>query len=754
MQCEKSKTTIFTRYKFYDTIYVKNVKGECLMKKFLALVLTVVSLLQCSCAVTPREIISSDDVVKTAVESTQSKEFTAVEYAYIRHGSSGGNNWADMNWHDILELRQLSKENIILKDGYANNHVTRHALFKFDLNGLVQEEIGFAEFIVNFSSIERDGIHFDFYLADNSWSESTVTWNTQPRKLNDTPVIKNATFETLSKVDATKFVKDMLSQGQTSFTLIMVQIEGTTAETRIRADISLPTIKIYSDSVAFDESYVKQLVPNDAENKAIWDRAKQMYDEWYPRYIALKNRDDLDAELIVPNESEYTKTVMTPGSSPSGTMKPQNTRTYEDLADFTSHEVKLDKFGGIMDNEMRQKSTGFFYTKKIDGRWWAIDPLGYPCYIIGINGITPIFQRSPKQTAAFEQKFGGNAERWAIATVNHLRNDLGFNAQTGSDASAKNVEPKLPTFMALGIMSNYATSKVINASIGGRTRLSENNTLPVFDPDFESFTDTRVASLVTPDDPYLIGYTSDNELAIEEHMLMDYLTIDPTKEVNYYSYACAWYWFTQMTGKENPTNTDITNELSDIFRGFVWDRYYYVVSTALKKHDPNHMFAGTRYLNEVKESGWILRVSGEYLDMITINWYGAWEPQAEYVYDFARYADAPFFVSEFYAKSSDTEDNLACTSGGGFFVKTQEDRGLFYQNYTLRLLEAKNCVGWLWFQYADNDPTGNPTDVSSIDANKGIVSNTHKEYTELTERMTKINKNSYMLIDYFDSKYN
>ena len=723
------------------------------MKRTIVLILAVLMLLQCSCAVIPEKILSSDDVVKTAAESPQSKEFTAVDYAYIRHGSSGGNNWADMNWHDILALRQLNKENIILKDGYANNHVTRHALFKFDLKGLTQDDVGLAELVVNFADIESDGVRFDFYLADSSWDESTVTWNTQPKKLNNTPIIKEAVFESLTKVDATKFVKDMLSQGQTSFTLIMVQVDTTIRETKIRADISLPAIRIYSNGAAFEGSYIKQLVPDAAKNQAIWDRAKQMYDEWYPRYIALKDRGDLDAELIVSDESEYTKTVMTPGSSPSGTMKPQNTRTYDALTDFASHEVELDKFGGITDNKMRQEATGFFYTKKIGDRWWTIDPLGYPCYLIGLNGITPSFQRSPKQQAAFEKNFGGDYDRWAISTVTHVRNDLGFNAQTGSHESATRVETKLPTFMALSIMSRYATSKGINAGIGGRTRLSENNTLPVFDPDFESFTDTRVASLVTPDDPYLIGYTSDNELAIEDHMLVDYLTIDPTKEVNYYSYACAWYWLTQVTGKENPTNDDITDELSDLFRGFIWDRYYYVVSTALEKHDRNHMFAGTRYLNEVKESEWILRVSGEYLDMITINWYGAWEPQAEYVYAFARYADAPFFVSEFYAKSSDTEDNLACTSGGGFFVKTQEDRGLFYQNYTLRLLEAKNCVGWLWFQYADNDPTGNPTDVSSIDANKGIVSNTHKEYTELTDRMTEINKNSYMLIDYFDSKH-
>ena len=718
------------------------------MKKILAIVLLIVMLLS-SVQIFVYSKDSENDIVSA---DGKAKYFYTTEYAYIRHGSSGGNNWGDMNWHDILSLRQLNEKNIILKDGYANNHVTRHGLFKFDISGLSEADVGFAELYIKFSSIENDNVRFDFYLADNDWNESTVTWNTAPEKLNSTPVIKDAVFGTLTKVDATEFIKDLILQGKTEFTLVMVQADTTKSETKIRADINLPCFRISPENTSVQGSYVKQLVSDEAINKEIWDRAKQMYDEWYERYIVLKNKPALDAEPIVSDASRYTKTVMSPGSNPSGTMQARSTRTFEALTDFSPSSVQLDKYGGIIDPNMRQEATGFFYTKKINDRWWIIDPLGYPYYVVSISGITTSYQKSPNQQLAFERNFGGNNVKWALATVRHLSKDLGFNANMGSDSSVYDVVDGLSRFVRFSIMSGYATQKGINAGIGGRTRLSENNTLPVFDPDFEAYADGRISKSVEPDNSNIIGYISDNELAIEDHMLIDYLTIDPSKEVNYYSYACAWYWFTQMTGKDNPNNNDITDELSDLFRGFIWDRYYHVISTTLKKYDPNHMYVGTKYLNEVKESEWILRVSGEYLDIITINWYGAWEPQANYVYDFARYADAPFMVSEFYAKSSDTEDKLASTAGGGFYVKTQEDRGAFYQNYTLRLLEAKNCVGWQWFQYADNDPAGNPTDASSTDANKGIVSNFHKEYTALTDRMAEINKNTYMLIDYFDTQ--
>ncbi|MBQ7293623.1 MAG: agarase, partial [Clostridia bacterium] len=69
-----------------------------------------------------------------------------------------------------------------------------------------------------------------------------------------------------------------------------------------------------------------------------------------------------------------------------------------------------------------------------------------------------------------------------------------------------------------------------------------------------------------------------------------------------------------------------------------------------------------------------------------------------------------------------------------------------------RLLEANNCIGWHWYHYTDNDPSGKASDTSGTYSNKGLVSNTHKEYKELTSHMAEINKNVYSLIDYFDAE--
>ena len=90
------------------------------------------------------------------------------------------------------------------------------------------------------------------------------------------------------------------------------------------------------------------------------------------------------------------------------------------------------------------------------------------------------------------------------------------------------------------------------------------------------------------------------------------------------------------------------------------------------------------------------------------------------------------------------------TSGAGWLVKTQADRGAFYQNFTLGLLESRVCVGWHWFRYSDNDPAEKGTDPSNRDANKGIVSNRYQPYEELLDSMKDLNLRTYRIIEHFD----
>jgi hypothetical protein len=98
------------------------------------------------------------------------------------------------------------------------------------------------------------------------------------------------------------------------------------------------------------------------------------------------------------------------------------------------------------------------------------------------------------------------------------------------------------------------------------------------------------------------------------------------------------------------------------------------------------------------------------------------------------------------------DSGMPNTGGAGWIVKTQADRGRFYQNFTLGLLESKVCVGWDWFKYIDNDPDAKGTDPSNRDSNKGIVSNRYEPYAPLLDAMKQMNLRTYSLIEHIEPK--
>ena len=88
----------------------------------------------------------------------------------------------------------------------------------------------------------------------------------------------------------------------------------------------------------------------------------------------------------------------------------------------------------------------------------------------------------------------------------------------------------------------------------------------------------------------------------------------------------------------------------------------------------------------------------------------------------------------------------ANTEGGGWLVHTQKNRGEFYQNFCLRLLETRNCVGWVHFEYNDG------YDSNGKASNKGVVSIEYEPYESFLSQMRQLNLSVHSLIDYYDIK--
>ena len=120
---------------------------------------------------------------------------------------------------------------------------------------------------------------------------------------------------------------------------------------------------------------------------------------------------------------------------------------------------------------------------------------------------------------------------------------------------------------------------------------------------------------------------------------------------------------------------------------------------------------------------------------------------------FYRWAGKPMINAEWYAKGADActeETGLTNFSGVGYQATTQAERGYYYQNFIINMLESRAFVGWHWFRYIDNPGDDKFDEGADTNANKGIYTNFYTPWTELLSQMKLINENAYALIEYFD----
>ena len=425
----------------------------------------------------------------------------------------------------------------------------------------------------------------------------------------------------------------------------------------------------------------------------------------------------------------------------------RDTRTIHLLDGFkpNSKVPNLSKYGGRRDR--KAPATGFFYAKKIAGRWWLVDPEGYLFINVGLCSVN-IGRSSFSRKPALD-KFG-TPEKWAEFT-NQLLAENGFNGTGGwTDTQLLRSAGKPPVYtLSWNFMGSFGRSKKLTFQEPGHLGYPD-RCIPVFHPDFEKFCDDYAKQLAaTKKDPRLLGHFSDNELPIVSDMLDRSLKLDVSNPDLRYGYDAAKQWLDGRKGK-SASSKDITDADRRAFLQYAFARYLRITTNAIRKYDSNHLCLGPRLHGASLRFPHIFSAAGKHLDVIAVNYYGAWTPDPQRMAMWAAQSGKPFIITEFYAKGHDS--GLPNNSGAGWLVPTQRDRARFYQNFTLALIESKSCVGWHWFKFRDNNPQDTTTDPSNRDSNKGIINYQYKPYVELVTEMTKLNNNVYPLTDYFDAK--
>ena len=419
-------------------------------------------------------------------------------------------------------------------------------------------------------------------------------------------------------------------------------------------------------------------------------------------------------------------------TKPSSKWEDYPTRLVGSLPNYqATRDGALSTYGGLKSD--RRKATGFFHAEKSGRRWWLIDPEGYPFLHVGIVSVAP---PGGKDTP----------ENWAEATA-ELLHSHGFNgtgAWSENDRIRASRHPLVYTKM-WSFMSSYGAKR------GGMYQKPGHMGYPgdcifVFDPEFPAFCDDYAQRLAaTKDDPWLLGHFSDNELPLYLKTLDNFLKLPATDPGR----KAVDQWLTERR-KRHPDDKTLTDEKREEFLGYVTERYLKITTAAIRKADPNHLCLGPRFHSQELKSRAVFEAAGRHLDVIAANYYHQWSPDPTQVKNWVAWSGKPFIITEWYAKGMDS--GFANTTGAGFVVKTQADRGRFYQNFTLGLLESGGCVGWHWFKYRDNDPNDKRADPSNRDSNKGIVNLKLEPYQPLMAAMAEINRQVYALAKYFDDR--
>jgi hypothetical protein len=727
-------------------------------------------------------------------------KYSPVDCTYVRSGI-----YADMNAAEIARKLGLSDTTIYLKKTLEED-LNRYIYLKFDISGFDFDEDKYLH--VFFGNVEQNGSDipsFSVYVVDNDWTAETMTWN---RAQTGTLCAGNV----LVGFDMTDVAKEARQKGEKFVSFRIESDQVMWGETKLENPMTTgkgPYVEY--GSLSSGQEYTVKLSEDEELNRTIWQNAEEIADAWFhggkDKVYAGGKDDVFELEKLNISKPFGDHTVLVEGCAtgnpPRPGFRPYYARTIDTMIEksgYVEGKVPLteyDLYGGIANAGFKGEATGFFHTEKHGLRTYIIDPAGNPFFAVGVNFMRPGTTKGYK--AEMIKRFGTEENFWNEMTA--LMRGNGINTATLTSEAASKTATPMARIVSIPGISGYMRTLKLGTSTGGSSTFANNNTMNVFDPQFVEYVETECKPILEEnrDDPYVLGYTLGNELPTEVNMLDNYLTVDPTNPVTVYSYSTAWKWLEKRTGKARPSLLDLKLEYREEFKAFVYGRMFETVAAVKNRYDKNHMCIGTRAHSGNRTSEGYLRAAGAYCDVLTINMYGGIHPSEDIMSTIYRYSGKPFMVTEFYAKAQDAIDFngqlLANQQNAGWLVRTQKDRGNYYENYTTLMLESKYCVGWVWYRFLDNDQSlyangdgksilrcykkgerysvaqfidqdGNivdakgdeyktwegEVDTSDLGSNKGVVNVHYEGYAPVLGAFKRIGENLMGLVRFFDKE--
>ena len=264
------------------------------------------------------------------------------------------------------------------------------------------------------------------------------------------------------------------------------------------------------------------------------------------------------------------------------------------------------------------------------------------------------------------------------------------------------------------------------------------------------------------DDPWLVGYFVDNELAWgrgwstdpREHYALAIGTLgrgpeSPAKsafvaqliETYHEPERLAEAWGIPLSSWDGlrgagfalPTasldHPAVIRDLAAFTRRFA-EAYYRAVGEALHRHDPNHLYLGSRFAWRTPE---VVEACARWCDVVSFNLYQRSIDDDHNEWARFHALGKPALIGEFHFGSTDRGLFWEGLVGAG----KESERGPAYARYLRAVADHPDFVGAHWFQYVDEPLTGRTLDGEN--AHVGFVSVADLPYTEFAAAAREAN---------------
>lgn len=436
-----------------------------------------------------------------------------------------------------------------------------------------------------------------------------------------------------------------------------------------------------------------------------------------------------------------------------------------DLGKYSTNKALpcFSKYGGWLDGP-RFETTGRFYTKKVDGKWWFVDPEGYLFWSLGVTGVG--FGESTL-IAGREQFFpepstDKDPRLWTADDRELEEGEIVFN-YVYSNLKKKYGETWIAdhTTVCLGRMLDWGLNTCgawpMESVLGqqrvpytliihpGQQSIGDFDKVPdPFSNEFKQGLRAEMKELGEKyaGDPWNLGIFIDNELhwSNDNRLTMQIIEQDSSVPAKRGMIKCLKKKYADIQALNKAWGTDFASfdairkpvgEISG--REIFWadmtacldyhaDAYFSQCAAAVKEFLPGTLYLGCRIHGAVygPQNPVVQRVASRHCDVVSFNIYKV-SPKG---FDAPMEVDRPWLIGEFHYGTG----SHGIWGRGLIPAMDMDHQAELFEAYVNEVLEHPNFAGAHWFQWADHVTTGR---YDGENYRIGFVSIVDREYPTL-----------------------